>query len=143
MIVDDFTVVAAMDAEAPAPPAGFGIELVLNLAGCDPAIINDPAAIQAWALELCERINMIAHGEPFVHHFGEGNLAGWSVIQPITTSDIKVHAVDVDRSAFINVFSCRAFDTEEATRFTVARFAARAYEVTVLQRRAPTFAEES
>jgi S-adenosylmethionine/arginine decarboxylase-like enzyme len=116
---------------------GFGMELALDLADCDPQVINSPDELCAWATLLCEHIGMTAYGDPIVHHFGEDQLAGWSIIQPITTSDLKVHAVDADNTAFVNVFSCKAFDPEAAAAFTVDFFRARRHTATVLQRRAP------
>jgi S-adenosylmethionine/arginine decarboxylase-like enzyme len=125
---------------APAPGSGlaaFGMELVLDLADCDPRVINSPDELCIWAALLCERIGMTAHGDPIVNHFGEAHLAGWSIIQPITTSDLKVHAVDADNTAFVNVFSCKPFDPETATAFTVDFFGARDHTATVVHRRAP------
>jgi S-adenosylmethionine decarboxylase len=136
MIMDDATYLTVA-AAATASRRVFGTELVLNLAGCDPEVIGNPEALTAWALQLCDRIGMTPFGQPLINHFGEGDLAGWTLLQLITESDIKVHAVDADNSAFANVFSCRPFDTAEATRFTVGYFRAQRHEVTVLERRAP------
>lgn len=123
---------------APTPGiVGFGMELLLDLADCDPIVINSPQELTSWALLLAEHIGMQTYGEPIVNHFGEGELAGWSVIQPITTSDIKVHAVDVDNTAHVNVFSCKSFDPAAATAFTVDFFRAARHTATVVQRCAP------
>lgn len=42
---------------------------------------------------------MTTYGKPIVEYFGEGALAGWTVIQLITTSNINLHAVPADNTA--------------------------------------------
>lgn len=116
---------------------GFGMELLLDLAGCNPDVINSAALLKAWAVTLADAIGMTVWGEPTVAHFGEGDLYGWTVIQLITTSNINVHAVEGTNDAHINVFSCRAFDPAAATAFTVEFFAAAVHTSHVVQRRAP------
>jgi S-adenosylmethionine/arginine decarboxylase-like enzyme len=116
---------------------GFGLELQLELAGCDPRVINSRDELAIWATLLAEHIGMTTYKGPVVDHFGEGALAGITVYQRITTSNILVHAVEADNSAFINVFSCRAFDPDLAIAFTVKFFQARAHDYQTRARRAP------
>lgn len=116
---------------------GFGMELLLDLAGCNPDVITSAALLKAWTATLADAIGMTAWGEPIAAHFGEGDLYGWTVIQLITTSNISVHAVDGTNDAHINIFSCRAFDPDAATALTVDFFGATAHDARVIQRRAP------
>ncbi len=113
------------------------MELQLDLSFCDPVFINSPEDLTIWAALLAEHIGMTLHGDPWVENFGEGELAGWTVYQPITTSNITVHAVTADNSAFVNVFSCRPFDAQAAIEFTVKMFGAQAQNSAVRERRAP------
>ena len=47
---------------------------------------------------------------------GDGELEGWSAMQAIETSSIPVHADEVSGQCFVDIFSCRPFDSEvEAT----------------------------
>lgn len=125
-------------AAAQAPVTEFGTELILDLAGCDPLVIGHADALTFWAAELAKKIGMQTYGDPIVQLFGEGSLFGHTVIQLITTSNISVHAVNADNSAFINIFSCGAFDAADAAAWTIQYFKAVASSVRVLTRRVPT-----
>jgi hypothetical protein len=57
-----------------------------------------------------------------VDRFGTGALEGWSGIQAIETSSIAVHLDEVGRRAFIDVFSCKAFDADVADRIARSYF---------------------
>jgi len=86
----------------------WGFELVLDLGGGNRNVTN-PDAIADFARDLVKRIDMIPHGEPQVFYFGEGHLAGWTLVQMITTSNITAHFND-DGTCYMNVFSCKNFD---------------------------------
>ena len=58
---------------------------------------------------------------------------GWSAMQFIETSTITVHADEVSGRCFIDVFSCRPFDPDEAAAVAVAHFGG-APTITVLER---------
>jgi S-adenosylmethionine decarboxylase len=116
---------------------GFGMELQLELGGCDPVIINSASELAIWAVLLVEEIGMTAYKDPVVDYFGEGELAGITIYQRITTSNINLHAVPADNSAFINVFSCKRFPAERAINFCVDFFHASAHTFAVRDRRAP------
>jgi S-adenosylmethionine/arginine decarboxylase-like enzyme len=73
--------------------------------------------IYNFTKELIEEIDMIAHGEPIIEYLLPGtDNAGFSLIQLITTSNICAHFVDSNNSAYIDVFSCKAFDIEVAKK---------------------------
>ncbi len=126
-----------MTADAPATGRYWGTHLLINLAGCQPDVVGDGTAIARWALELCTLIGMEPYGDPMVTHFGVGDRAGWTVVQLITTSNIIAHGNDSDRSAFIDVFSCRVFDTVKALTFTQDFFGAAAATSWVVERHVP------
>lgn len=88
----------------------WGYELVLDLGGGNSNVTN-PEAIAAFAKDLVKEIDMIPHGEPQVFYFGEGHLAGWTLVQMITTSNITAHFND-DGTCYMNVFSCKTFDPD-------------------------------
>jgi S-adenosylmethionine/arginine decarboxylase-like enzyme len=106
-------------ATTPALPGRlFGTELLLDLGGCDPAIINDPRRLADYTVQLIKLIDMEAYGDPDVVEFGKGKLRGWTLIQKMTTSNITIHAWPDAAGALINVHSCRPYDTAAATEFT-------------------------
>jgi S-adenosylmethionine decarboxylase len=114
----------------------FGWHLVLDLAGCDTPAICDGDSVRRWATGLCEFIDMKAYGPPFAAHFGHDDpkTSGWSVAQPIETSLISAHFSDERAEAFIDVFSCRAFDPDKVIEFTLGHFGGKVHEQRFFQR---------
>jgi S-adenosylmethionine/arginine decarboxylase-like enzyme len=54
---------------------------------------------------------MVAHGEPVIEYLlpGDPN-QGYSLMQLITTSNICGHFMELDGTAYFDVFSCKDFD---------------------------------
>ena len=59
-------------------------------------------------------IDMVAYGEPVIEHFAthDPDKAGYSAVQLIETSSITAHFVDSTGEAYIDVFSCKPYDTD-------------------------------
>ena len=47
---------------------------------------------------------------------------GTSAVQFILTSTIVVHTLDLMKTVYVNIFSCKTFDTGDAARFTARWF---------------------
>jgi pimeloyl-ACP methyl ester carboxylesterase len=82
--------------------------------------------------------HILLAGEPawpvfLAKRFGAGKLEGWSAMQFIETSSITIHADELSNRCFIDVFSCRPFNTEAAAATAAAHFHGRS-TLTVLQR---------
>lgn len=90
----------------------WGKELILDCSSCDVDLVTSKANIEAFAISLVDRINMIRHGGPQVVHFGEDNKQGYTLVQLITTSNIVAHFCDDSGDGYINVFSCAEFEIE-------------------------------
>jgi len=89
----------------------WGTELVADLGYCDLASIKNPEHIKAFASYLVAQIDMVAFGEPIVVHFGSEDKMGYTLVQLIETSNITAHFSEDTCSAFVNVFSCKPFET--------------------------------
>ncbi len=98
----------------------FGMEVVLDLYDCDPETIRSKEKLQEYARELCQVIEMTPYGAPFAERFGlnEAKTAGYSIVQLIETSSITGHFSEERNSAYINIFSCKEFDPEQAAEFS-------------------------
>ncbi|HNX25977.1 MAG TPA: S-adenosylmethionine decarboxylase [Phycisphaerae bacterium] len=107
----------------------FGWELVLDLYDCDPAIMSSEKELRRFTLELCKVINMTPYGEPWTPYFGENceHTKGYSLLQFIETSSITGHFSEGTKTAYINIFTCKAFDEKKAEEFTVKFFKARTH----------------
>ena len=94
----------------------WGYHLLLDIAACPIELVTDPENIANFSRELVKRIDMTAYGEPIVLHFAEHNpeVAGWSLVQLITTSNITAHFADISGDGYIDCFSCKPFDQNVA-----------------------------
>ena len=68
---------------------------------------------------LCRRIRMKRYGEPILEHFGHKIplTSGYSLVQLIETSSIIAHFSEATNNAYLNIFSCKPFDPDDAARF--------------------------
>jgi len=89
----------------------WGWHLSVDASLCDHEKITSYENIYAFTKELVKNIDMIAYGEPEIVHFGTGNKAGFTMSQLIETSNICAHFVNEYNAMFLDVFSCKDFDT--------------------------------
>ena len=106
--------------------AAFGWELILDLYDCDLETISSGEDIRRFARELCNVIGMKAYGEPQTPYFGENqeHTKGYSLLQFIETSAIVGHFSEFTGAVYINIFSCKQYDIEQAETFTKEFFGA-------------------
>ncbi|HNX26439.1 MAG TPA: S-adenosylmethionine decarboxylase [Phycisphaerae bacterium] len=114
-------------------PAGrnvvFGWELILDMYDCDVEAISTKESLARFTLELCKVIDMTPYGEPQMPYFGENceHTKGYSLIQFIETSSITGHFSEATKTAYINIFTCKAFDEKKAEEFTIKFFKAKTW----------------
>ena len=60
---------------------------------------------------------------------------GTSAVQFILTSTIVIHTLDLMEAAYVNVFSCKEFDADEAAQFTAKWFGATDWTTNIVVRR--------
>jgi S-adenosylmethionine/arginine decarboxylase-like enzyme len=94
----------------------WGYMLSLDIAKCKPQLIRSKPVIYKFTKSLVKEIDMKAYGEPQIVHFGEGNKAGYTLVQLIETSNITAHFCEEDNAAFIDIFSCKPYDIETAVK---------------------------
>lgn len=88
----------------------WGYHMMIDCKGCNTNV-SDPKAIYDFNKELVTRIDMVAHGEPIIEFMLPGDpKQGFTLVQLITTSNICAHFMDFDRTAYLDVFSCKEFD---------------------------------
>ena len=95
----------------------WGMVASIDLHDCNPAYISDPKKIEQLVIELCEHIKMKRHGAALIERFAEGELEGYSALQFIETSSVTMHFDEQKDRAFIDIFSCKSFDYQEAEKF--------------------------
>jgi S-adenosylmethionine/arginine decarboxylase-like enzyme len=113
----------------------WGLLTSLDLYGCDPDTIRDADKIKRFVVELCDLIEMKRFGDCQVVHFGEEErVAGFSMIQLIETSLISGHFANLTNAAYIDIFSCKAYDPDTVAEFTRKFFQAGFVEAHVTKR---------
>ncbi|RPI82219.1 MAG: SET domain-containing protein-lysine N-methyltransferase [Nitrosopumilales archaeon] len=80
-------------------------------------------------------------GDPvFWHDYSETpHLKGVSVMQFISTSNIVIHALDLLKTVFINIFSCKDFDYESAYAYTKKYFDSQDSSYTSVKRKTNSY----
>ncbi|UCF86443.1 MAG: S-adenosylmethionine decarboxylase [Desulfobacteraceae bacterium] len=102
----------------------WGIASAIDIYNCDPMKIRDADEIRRFVVELCDLIEMKRFGETQVVHFGEDErVAGYSMIQLIETSLISAHFANQTNTTYLDVFSCKPYDSEEVRTFSQNFFA--------------------
>lgn len=84
---------------------------MLDCSGCDHSAITDHDTIWRFTKTLVNDIDMIAYGDPQIVKFGSGDKAGYTLVQLIETSNICAHFVDENDTLYLDVFSCKPYDT--------------------------------
>ena len=101
----------------------WGLYCSVDVHNCDPDIIRDGEMIRQYVIQLCDLIEMKRFGETQVVHFGEDEkVAGYSMVQLIETSLISGHFANLTNTAYIDVFSCKYYDPEVVSHFTLSYF---------------------
>ena len=107
----------------------YGKELILDIHGCGPGEF-DRDEIKQYFDDLCVRIDMKQCALHFWDDIGvpeeekqtSPHTVGTSAVQFILTSNIIVHTLPLLGKVFINIFSCKDFNSRDAADFTVDFF---------------------
>lgn len=119
----------------------YGTELILDMSDCDVTKFNRKK-IKAYFLQLCELIDMTAEDLHFWDDFRvpqeerqtDPRTKGTTAVQFILTSNITIHTLDLLKTVFVNIFSCKDYDTKVARDFTEEYFKAGECKAIVLER---------
>ena len=115
--------------------AHFGYHLMLDCSGCKN--IDSRDNIYAFIKDLVKRIDMVAHNEPIIEYLLPGDpKQGYSLMQLITTSNICGHFMELDGTAYFDIFSCKSFDIEVATKIVEEYFEPSKMRVNFITRQA-------
>lgn len=120
----------------------YGYELVLDLHECDPGTFNRKS-IDRFFTELCKTIDMEkceVHfwddvGVPIDEQQTEPYTKGTSAVCFILTSTIVIHTLDLLKTVFVNIFSCKEYDPEVAAEFTKNWFKGEIQNTSFIERR--------
>jgi S-adenosylmethionine/arginine decarboxylase-like enzyme len=112
----------------------WGHHLILNARTCCPTSIRSAQAIAQFSKDLVKKIDMVPYGEPQVVHFGTGNKAGYTLVQLIETSNITAHFVEETNDMYLDVFSCKLFQSDDVKEMVQKYFAPEQSDSLLLRR---------
>ena len=112
----------------------YGKELILDLHECNPEKFTR-YHIRRFFMELCSEIDMEAckiswwdyKNYPEEYAKAPPHLKGTSAVQFISTSNITIHVLDDMKCVYLNIFSCKDFDSSGAVIFCIRFFGAGSY----------------
>jgi hypothetical protein len=114
----------------------WGFHGMYNVFSACPRAIRCPATIKRFNDTLVKRIDMLPYKDPQIVHFGEGNKAGYTLVQLIHTSNICAHFTEEDNCIYLDVFSCKHFKTEDVKDVIHEYFKPRAIQNLFIHRKA-------
>ena len=114
----------------------WGLSTHIDLRDCQPGKIIRKEAIERYVISLCELMEVTRYGNPTIVRFGaRPEIAGFSLVQLIETSCVTGHFVDSDHSAYIDVFSCNAYDVQAVVDYTCRYFGCQEFSYSILSRK--------
>ena len=118
----------------------YGKELILDLHGCHPEKFTRKY-LKGFFKDLCKKIDMKRcklyfweYKDPKEYDKAPPHLKGTSAVQFISTSNITVHALDDLHQVYINVFSCKDFNSNVVETVCIKWFGGHIEESTKIYR---------
>jgi len=119
----------------------YGKELVLDMHNCDSSTFTRES-IRNYFKELCTLIDMERcklcwwddYGVPPEERETEPHMKGTSAVQFIRTSTITIHTLDLMNNVYLNIFSCKDFDSNIAKEFSEEWFRGKIANSHVIER---------
>ncbi len=108
----------------------------VDIHNCYPDYIRDKEIIRQYILQLSGLLNMKCFGETQILSLGtEEKCNGCSVTQFIESSLISGHFAYTSNNAYIDIFSCKYYDPEVVSHFTLSYFKGSDYTLNVTVRK--------
>ncbi len=112
----------------------YGQHALVTARSCNDQLLSIEVLFD-FLQKMVDEIDMVSFGLPFVARFGEGIETGISGVQLIQTSAIMLHTNDAHRDMYLDVFSCKPFNTETVERVTKLFFGPKVIELEVIYRK--------
>lgn len=115
---------------------GFGQHLIMDAYGCNRAKLEEISFVYNFLDNFPEEIDMTKIMPPYVFRY-QGKVPedwGLSGVVLIAESHISIHTFPEKEYLSLDIFSCKAFDTEMAINYTKDLFEMKKYEHKILDR---------
>ena len=108
---------------------------MLDCSGC--SMIDSKENIYNFIKDLVPQIDMVAHGEPIIEYLLPNDpKQGYSLMQLITTSNICGHFIELNGTAYFDIFSCKEFDVNLAKNIVQKYFSPKKIRMNFITRHA-------
>ena len=102
MIVCDEVLLAQFNEEQP-----WGVDVGIDGCVCNPALISDPAYIQVFLEDLCEKFQMRRDGELLLTRHGEEeHITGYTLVQLVQSAHLVAHFITQRNAVYVNLVTC-------------------------------------
>lgn len=107
---------------------------MLDCYGCEKDKLNDVALVHNFLNSFPEKIKMTKVAEPQVFKYNAKNAGEWGVsgVVLIAESHISIHTFPEKEHVFVDIFSCKKFDTDLAKEEIMKVFAATDHDEKVI-----------
>ncbi len=120
----------------------YGKELILDIHEVKNIHLFNRKDLEHFFIDLCDIIDMEREDlhfwdETYTHpeeKYTEEHLIGTSAVQFIRTSNIVIHTLDVMKRVYINIFTCKDFNPEDARDYCLKYFDGKLITYTVIDR---------
>lgn len=110
----------------------------IDLHNCKPEITTDTEQVATFNEEICSHISAARYGDPILKDYGDNEeTRGITFAQLIETSLVQGHFINGSRKAFVDLFSCKQFDSRNAAKYAADFFGAESYSTATVLRGAP------
>ena len=94
----------------------WGYHASFDCVSCPMERVTSEKNIRLFIDNIVSAIDMKSYGEPMIAHFATHNAdaSGYSFCQMIETSNISGHFSDKTGDCYIDIFSCKEYDTDLA-----------------------------
>ncbi|MAG91835.1 adenosylmethionine decarboxylase [Candidatus Woesearchaeota archaeon] len=115
----------------------FGLHVTIDASGCDKRKLASYSLVYDILNKLPDRIGMTKMTLPYVakwlDKFASGT-EGMSGFVMIAESHISIHTFPDQDYVFMDIFSCRSFNTDKAIKYLVGAFGAKKFKTNILKR---------
>ena len=99
----------------------------MDVANCCPLQLADPDSIVAYIDAICAALNLKQRGHPVIDKFPslevpDDGSGGITAFQCLSSSALTLHSYPETGQLYVDIFSCREFDTPTAIHYTKAFF---------------------
>lgn len=119
----------------------YGVETIIDLHGCDATTFNR-RNIKVYFVEMCAILGVSPEDCYFWDDYRiskekrqtNPKTKGTTAIQFILTSNITIHTLDLLKTVFINIFSCKEYDKKAVESFTLDFWQPKRHKITIVER---------